>query len=268
SGSREQFDGAIVSIKRLRDLNVNLPIEFFTESKLDNFPIRYLRDLNIRLKSIQNKFKCKFSNKLHSVLECSFVNVLFIDSDVLFIHDPSPLFFDSSYKKFGNIFWRDLEKNYPDGSFKTDSGVLFINKFRFETNLRKCLQYTEQNYNSELKGDKESFKNSKIPMNHIQKRPNLVGYLNNEIFYGCSMLQYFNNQPFFIHSTLMKFNFEILRQPLWSHVAIIGKIENINYHKSPIYRRFFPSTNNLIKCDDEILNLNGYLNFCEKDSKR
>lgn len=258
-GNHNQFVGTLVSIQRLRDLNVKYPIEFFTESDKRHFSQKKLRKLKIQLRFIDVNYKCKFSNKIHAIIHSSFEEILFIDSDVLFIKNPSFIFNDQEYLTFGNLFWRDLEENYSDGSFKTDSGVIAISRKMVKNKLTKCLEFTEANFNSETKGDKESFKYSLEKLNHVPKRPDLIGFIHESLFFGCSMLQYFNDEPFFIHSTLMKFDFDIQNSPLWSHIGYVDKLMDINHVYSSIYIRFFPSVQNYEKCSQELFSMNDYL---------
>lgn len=259
SGLISHFYGALVSIKRIRDLDVKLPIEFFTESQLNLFPKNVLEEFNIKLKKIEIDYKCKFSNKLHSIINSDLDEILFVDSDVLFIDSPNVFFKDYKYKQFGNLFWRDIEPNYKGGCYKTDSGVFVLNKKSISDEFNNGLDITEQNYNTKHKGDKEVFRKVLNKIIHNDRIPDLIGFEDDNTFYGCSMLHYYLNKPLFIHSTLMKFHFDINQHNIWSHIAIVDDLKKIKHRKSKRYNRFFPSLNNYDLCETPISELNNYL---------
>lgn len=130
------FINAYLNIKLLRKLGCVLPIEWFyipgeitdkqrkAAEELDNVVLREI----VNLPGLTSNLKRDgggWQSKFFAVLQSSFQNVLYVDSDSFSIIDPSFLFNCEEFKKYGLIMWYDgFEwKNYTGWFGKNIQGL-------------------------------------------------------------------------------------------------------------------------------------------------
>jgi hypothetical protein len=261
TGTFEQFKGAIIAFKRIRDLGSTLPIYFFTNELINGEnDLSKAKKYNCVIIHVNSDFNCNFSHKIQSILDSIAKEVIFCDCDILPIKNLEILFDSSLYKSKGYVLFQDSQvSTYKDGTPQTDSGVMLWNKSIWAEHLFKCLKFTERYHDSVSMGDKESYYNVIKNISHMPKIPDFIGFKIGNNFFGCSMLHYYKDEPIFIHSTLMKFHFNIKSFPLWAYVFKNKK--NILLHKKcDIYNRYFINNPTDEKVSEEIFKLNDYLN--------
>lgn len=187
-GSKECYHvGAYVLINMLRFLGCQLPVEVWKFdwekdnkwddifNNLDNVIIKYYD------KKISDVDRKGWSLKPFSILESSFKEVLFLDSDICPTKDPTYLFDYDLYKNQGSIFWSDVSKTHvktkPNQYNKSkdafwhlaecdeiderefESGQLLINKQQCWKELNLTCHYNKHAnwYYTLFLGDKETF---------------------------------------------------------------------------------------------------------------
>lgn len=260
SGTREQFMGATVVFKRIRDLGSTLPIYFFSNELIsEGNDLSIAKRYDCFIIPINTSFNCNFSYKIQSVLDAVSSEIIFCDCDILPIGNLEILFDSSIYKSRGYVLFQDAQISaYEDGTPQTDSGVMLWNKTIWKEKLVQCLLFTENNFNSLSMGDKESYYHVIKDIVHMPKKPDFIGFKIGRNFFGCSMLHYYEDKPLFIHSTLMKFHFHIEFFPIWTHI-FKNETNMLIHKKCKYYRRFFINnpTNELV--NKEIFKLNDYI---------
>lgn len=259
TGTETQFVCATTAFKRIRELGSILPIFFYSE---DNLNIeKYQNIINeylINIIKIEDIYKSNFSYKIQAIILCECDEIIFCDCDVLPIWKLEILFNDSIFLRNGYVLFKDAQKShYRDKTPQTDSGVMVWNKMLHQMNLISCREFTENNHMGIAMGDKESYYYVLGIIEHQPDMPDFIGFKIDNTFFGCSMLHYYDNKPLFIHSTLMKFNFEIHNFPIWSHI-FRNTHNNLIHKKSSLYNRYFIGNETTELVSEEIRILNKY----------
>jgi len=257
SGNEEQFVGATTAIKRIRELGSILPIFFYSEANLNIEKYKKIIDKYlIKIINIEANFKCNFSYKIQAIIDCECDEIIFCDCDILPISNLEILLNDAIYLRNGYVLFKDAQKSqYLDKTPQTDSGVMLWNKLIHQNNLIACREFTEINHKGIAMGDKECYYYVLGTIKQQSSLPDFIGFKIDNSFFGCSMLHYYEHKPLFIHSTLMKFNFEIYNFPIWSHIYR-NKDNNLIHKKCPLYNRYFfcNETNELVNAEIRLLN--------------
>lgn len=111
AGGLKYFTTAYVLINTLRNLGCTLPIEvWYHGDELSNSMCKLLRKLNVKCCNTQRFFNREvhgFLMKPLAILYSNFKEVLYLDADNNCVRDPTYLFNDMNYKKFGCLFWPD-----------------------------------------------------------------------------------------------------------------------------------------------------------------
>ncbi|CAF0913912.1 unnamed protein product [Rotaria sordida] len=106
----------IASLKLLRWLNCQLPVEIFSfHGELSSDEITKLTQIsNVTLiiidheESLADRKRAIYAIKPRAILKSTFEHVLWLDSDNIPIRDPTYLFYLSQYKDSTAIFWPDF----------------------------------------------------------------------------------------------------------------------------------------------------------------
>ena len=221
AGGKKYFINAYTSVRMIRKLGCNLPIEWFylgDEMKpewikiVEEIPSVKCIDLG-NLNKNNAKANGGWQNKINSVLESSFDEVLFLDADCFVHRNPEYLFETKEYLETGALLWKDISdwrqeqfrvlKNYfgaePKHRECCESGQLLFNKKKCLKALLNTKKYNEDSENSYkiVYGDKDTFYfgflTTNTPFHFIEKRP-LCGL-------GCLLQHDTNGKIIFSHFT-------------------------------------------------------------------
>lgn len=221
AGGLKYFINAYVSIRMVRHLGCNLPIEwFYLGDEMQPEWIKLVESIpNVKCVDLGNLNKDNtkenggWQNKINAILESSFDEVLFLDADNFVWRNPEYLFEDKEYKKTGAILWKDISdwekssnsayESYfgctPISQECCESGQLLFNKNKVKKALLKAKEYNEDSANSYeiVYGDKDTFYFAFIatntPFYFMNKRPS--------IGYNCLHQYDSNNNIIFSHLT-------------------------------------------------------------------
>lgn len=126
---------ALMSIKRLRELGSDLPVEVLipkVSEYEEDYCLNTLPSLNARCILLPQIFgsdvyqKTNFSGyqyKVLAILACSFKDVLLLDADNVPVVKPDELFEEPPYKEFGLVTWPDFWKRTTSPSFFKIAGM-------------------------------------------------------------------------------------------------------------------------------------------------
>ncbi|KZT55710.1 glycosyltransferase family 71 protein, partial [Calocera cornea HHB12733] len=148
AGNADTLQRAVTSIKLLRGYYLSpLPIELFSfPGELPAQGIAELQALRVTHRVLTNQQKVagawkNFHIKALAVLLSEFDEVLYLDSDVLCLREPSYLFEDESFRAKGAAFWTDINKDHPENpvwrllgrtcdptEWEVDSGAFLVSK--------------------------------------------------------------------------------------------------------------------------------------------
>jgi len=199
AGGKTYFINAYASVKMLRHLGCNLPVEWFymgEEMKpqwikvVENIPNVRCIDLG-KLNKNNAKANGGWQNKITAILASSFDEVLFLDADNFVWENPEYLFEAKEYKENGAILWKDISdwrkdqnkvlEDYfgciPVTKECCESGQLLFNKDKCLKALNKVKEYSLDSENSYkiVYGDKDTFYfgfvSTRTPFHFIEKRP-------------------------------------------------------------------------------------------------
>lgn len=218
----------LVSLRMLRRTGCRLPVEVFIDSwaKYDaEFCDKVLPPLNARcvvLSAIYDKADQiaqpnSYQYKMFAIFFSSFQHVMFLDSDVFPVFDPTKLFSTRPYTSHGLVLWPDLfaltisEHYYHIAAIaaesvtsrlSTESGQVMIDKDRQRESLLMMIYY---NYygpdyyypllcqGSHGAGDKETFIQAamavSLPWYQVKHGPSGLGRFENDNFHMSGLVQ-------------------------------------------------------------------------------
>ncbi|KAL7412809.1 mannosyltransferase putative-domain-containing protein [Mrakia frigida] len=196
-----------------------------------------------------------FQIKALAILQSTFSEVLYLDSDNLPLQDPAVLFDSPLYTDGGRaVFWPDLNKDHPENAifrvlgeecrheeWQIDSGQMLIDKRGNQglnlaaLHIAAIMQQDYRFWFSLSGGDKDTFRYAfhilDIPFAASPTWLSSMGSLNpfeNNRFCGHSMLQYSLPtlpptplKPLFIHANLLKHTASLPRGSVFSHIKSI-----------------------------------------------
>ena len=203
AGGKTYFVNAYASIKMLRHLGCNLPVEwFYLGDEMKPNWIKIVEEIpNVKCINLGNlntnnrKDMGGWQNKITSILESSFDEVLFLDADNFVWRNPEYLFETKEYQETGAFLWKDISDWRPEqndelekyfGCVPTtkeccESGQLLFNKTKCMKALERTKEYNLDSANAYkiVYGDKDTFYfgfvSTKTPFHFIEKRPD-IGY--------------------------------------------------------------------------------------------
>lgn len=169
----------VTSLRLLRNhYGCQLPAEVihFQDERPSEAALKHLEDLNVAVRALST-LKAQSDNrayhlKAEAVIESSFREVLFLDSDNFPAADLSPLFESKAYHRLGAYFWPDYWKESPINpiwqllgvqcrdEFSQESGIFIINK-GLHLDVLRLVQYMleHRKYFYKLSmGDKDLFR--------------------------------------------------------------------------------------------------------------
>lgn len=113
-GGEKYFGGAFVLIRMLRELGCRLPIELWIRNwteidepmaaLIEHFPDVTIRNARTNAGGWQTK--------IVAIQESAFAEVLYLDSDIVPVCDPTDLFDGDGYRLHGAMLWPDLPTDY------------------------------------------------------------------------------------------------------------------------------------------------------------
>ncbi|GAA5881197.1 hypothetical protein JCM1840_001282 [Sporobolomyces johnsonii] len=226
AGNADTFDRVLVSLRLLRSVyNSTLPAEIFhfpsespSPSALEEFSL-----LNASVISLETLSKDpspgrtkSFHVKGAAIVESSFDEVLYLDSDSLPVRSIDGLFDSREFRQMGAVFWPDFWKDQPENAIWSILGVQCRDEWTMEAGqilIRKSehldalllVEYMLKDWHFWFgfsDGDKDLFryaflalrKRWAVPSRSLASAswvdPNAVGGDNSQRFAGHTMLQY------------------------------------------------------------------------------
>ncbi|ORY32097.1 mannosyltransferase putative-domain-containing protein [Naematelia encephala] len=245
-GNQDTTLRMISVIKHLKRLDVQLPIEVFhyPDELREGSHRKEIEQLGATLREVKGVEKepgvwKNWQIKGLSIVQSSFREVLYLDSDNTPLRDPSHLFESSIYTDSGRaVFWPDLSKDHPSNAiwrlvgdtcdldhFTFESGQIVIDKAgNSGLNLAALLLAADMQEDRDFwfhmcGGDKDTFRWAfrmlDIPFGESPRWMSALGGLNpyeSGRFCGHTVLQYdltipsgyTSEPPLFVHSNLLK----------------------------------------------------------------
>lgn len=113
-GGDKYFGGALVLMRMLRELGCVLPIELWVRNWLEIDDRMEAIAANIEWVTIRNARTDAggWQTKIVAIQESAFAEVLYLDSDIVPVVDPTPLFDGDGYRERGAMLWPDLQTDY------------------------------------------------------------------------------------------------------------------------------------------------------------
>lgn len=203
AGGKKYAVNAYASIRLLRHLGCNLPVDWFyiNEQEMPNKWLEIIEQIPnvscINLKLNEKKFNNKalggWQAKIEAILNTDADEVLYLDADNFVWRNPEYLFRSDLFKENGAILWKDvssweeerlkgLERYFgmaPQHKSQTESGQMLFDKNKCMKALEKVRGY---NLNSEktykvVYGDKDTFYfgflTTNTPFGFIKTPPNV-----------------------------------------------------------------------------------------------
>ncbi|KAI9347348.1 mannosyltransferase putative-domain-containing protein [Obelidium mucronatum] len=123
-GAESTVKLAVAMAKLLRETGCTLPIEFaYFPHEMTNQSLNLLKYHGISTRDFFSPLVQEWNwtpehyrlgaAKPYAILTSPFSQVLYLDPDVMCLHDPTPLFSSQMFKKFGAIFWPDFPATSP-----------------------------------------------------------------------------------------------------------------------------------------------------------
>ena len=187
AGGPTYFVQAYVNIRLLRELGCRLPIQIWHRDASELTPMmrKLLAPLQVECVNAQDVARRLGKRQLpgwtikpFAILNSTFQEVLYLDSDSFPVRDPEYLFRDPSYQRTGSLFWTDRFRG-KSSAYSTvhpgawsalnvpyreepecESGQLLVNKAVVWKELNLCLYFNEQasSFYRFVYGDKDTFR--------------------------------------------------------------------------------------------------------------
>ncbi|MES2376042.1 MAG: hypothetical protein V4553_05675 [Bacteroidota bacterium] len=243
AGGIQYFTCAWVTIRQLRHIGCNLPIElWFSENELSEEVIDMLKRFDVICKKFEDFSDTSSLSgvmlKPLAIIQSQFEDVLFLDADNNCLADPSFLFNIPEYLNTGAVFWPDYWKTAPDNPIwaitdstnysmhEQESGQLIINKKKCWKEINLCLYFNQNHkiYHKMLLGDKDTFRFAwfalKSEFHMIIKELSTCGFFNNnKDFIGNTMVQHSTNSDIlFLHRNLYKWDVTDTNEKTWQSI--------------------------------------------------
>ncbi|RZK02382.1 MAG: hypothetical protein EOO43_23420, partial [Flavobacterium sp.] len=229
AGGLKYFTTTYVLIHTLRSMGCLLPIEvWYHGDELTRSMCKILEKLEVRCLNTKDYIHTPpsgFLMKPLAIMYSNFREVLFLDADNNCIKDPTYLFHDGNYEKYGCMFWPDYWRTSPsnpiwsileiecNNSPEQESGQILVNKSRCWDQLQLCLYFNMKgmDYYKLLYGDKDTFRFAwlalKSPYYMIPFDTGSCGVMHESSFYGNTMVQHdAQGEIIFLHRNLLKWD--------------------------------------------------------------
>ncbi|WP_256007261.1 alpha-1,3-mannosyltransferase family protein [Pedobacter deserti] len=241
AGGARYYICAWVLINVLRVKGCTLPIEiWYVENELSDFMVAEISKFGVdcRIVSGGSANVRGFQIKPYAILNSKFENVLYLDSDVIPVVDPSYLFDNSEFLNRGCIFWPDFWKTPSDNpiwkilnlnftlSPEQESGQMLINKRECWKQLNLAMYFNLQHriYYQLLYGDKDTFRFAWLALGMsfymVPYDPSLCGFTDSDgRFCGSTMVQYdLDGRMLFLHRNLLKWDVTWPNERVWMQI--------------------------------------------------
>lgn len=238
AGGLKYFTCAYVLVSMLREYGCSLPIEVWHKRNELSLDMKLcLEKFNVTCRNINDYVQGDphgFLMKPLAILYSNFKEVLFLDADNNCIKDPTFLFKDANYIKYGCVFWSDYwdtcSENQiweilnikPPLELEQESGQLLINKAKCWKALQNVvfLNINGNDYYKFLYGDKDTFRLSwlleDMKYYQVSKTPGACGKIMNNSFEGTTIIQYDTvGEIIFLHRNLFKWDISNHVDPNW-----------------------------------------------------
>lgn len=180
AGGYRLFKDAWRSINVLRRHGCVLPVEIWLLGEREWDPIlpRLFADLDVAFRKPDATGDDAFATgltgwplKVYALLRSSFAQVLLLDADNVALADPTPLFADPSYERYGAMFWPDFSRLDPrrriwalcglppQDALEIESGQIVVDRSRCwpPLLLAMYMNHHSQFYYRYVHGDKDIF---------------------------------------------------------------------------------------------------------------
>ena len=225
AGGIRQFVNAWSAINVLRDVGCRLPIEvwYLGQEELSKAQRKLLEPKGVRCidaQQVRTKYPVRrlggWELKPYSILNSSFREVLFMDSDNVVVRDPEYLFANEHFVRTGAVFWPDRSRFRKANPIwrscglavplepEFESGQMLVDKGRVWRGLALAVWFNSHSdfYYRYLHGDKETYH---LAFRKLDLPYTLIGTpleLRGPVF-----IQHdFNGKPLFQHRTRDKWN--------------------------------------------------------------
>ncbi|KAI8368463.1 mannosyltransferase putative-domain-containing protein [Blakeslea trispora] len=288
AGNRDTFNRALTTIKLLRyQYKCSLPIEIWhlndeqpnpsVVSELNKLADVTTRDLSDErlIKPIRERRNAdkQFQIKAAAIINSSFREVLYLDSDNVPVTDPSFLFDVQEYQATGALFWPDFWKTHGENKifdvlniecldeWEQESGQMVIDKEKswLPLQLAWYMQKHSDVYFQFLNGDKDTFKYAwqalQFPYHMVEAFVGMGGTMSGDRFCGHTMLQYapasalqqFNedeSKVLFVHANLLKITNKVhfMHDNKPEHPWDLAKRSSMSYSNTWIKPEFYVSS--------------------------
>ncbi|ORY30610.1 mannosyltransferase putative-domain-containing protein [Naematelia encephala] len=250
-GNGDTTQRVIRLLKHLKHFKCPLPIEIFhfPGEMGDEKENTVIRKLGAKIRQVSKEPRAGRNNyqiKIYAILESSFDEVLYLDSDNIPLRDPSYLFKSHLYQTYRAVFWPDGWKDHAYNAiwrifgqdchmndFTFESGQIILDKtahrglFRAALWMAAGMLVDQDFYGQMLLGDKDTFRWSWNALElEYGRAPRLFGALGHPDhpeeqgegrFCGTTMVQYDldvppgkeRQEPLFIHANMLKYQWDL-----------------------------------------------------------
>lgn len=245
AGGRSYLAEAYASLRTVRRAGCDLPVEIFYvgreempsadlaalfDAGVGNVTFRDATSPEIDMGPVKPTKLRGWEIKSYALLLTSFDEILLLDADCGVLVDPTFLFSDPAFERYGNVFWpdywfrenlirRELQTDfgatkYPPG-FETESGEILVRKnacrsaLVYSWLLNKHQDVTYRMYHGDKDLFRVGFNMAGTPFFQIERMPGILGFTHPEtgVFVLDTMVQHApgeNGMPVFVHRTMKK----------------------------------------------------------------
>jgi alpha 1,2-mannosyltransferase len=235
-GGKRLFSNGFVTIKMIRHWGCSLPIQWFyaDAQEMTLEAIQLLEQYNVRCFNLGQQYPNiplrGFQIKAFALVETSFEECIFIDSDNMPLDNVTTLFDTAEYRNTGALFWKDYWTHETNshhtnlhrkihqmvearalntGEYEWESGQFVIHRQRHRTAVQ-LVAFINANFKlfySFMYGDKDTFRLAWLYLRSahrvIEPPPGIVGRIQDGSFKGFGMIQYHpDGSPLFLHQTM------------------------------------------------------------------
>lgn len=246
AGGKSYLAEAFASLRTVRRAGCDLPVEIFYVGReempsadlaalfvagVGNVTFRDATSPGIDMGPVKPTKLRGWEIKSYALLLTSFDEILFLDADCGVLVDPTFLFSDPAFERYGNVFWPDYwfrenlilqelrvdfgSKRYPPG-FETESGEILIRKNACRNALvhawllNKHQDVTYRMYHGDKDLFRVGFNMAGTPFYQIERMPGILGFVHPETgdLVLDTMVQHApgddGGRPVFVHRTMKK----------------------------------------------------------------
>ncbi|KAI8980467.1 mannosyltransferase putative-domain-containing protein [Pilobolus umbonatus] len=237
AGNRDTFHRAITNIKLLRHAYgciLDIEVWHLDDEQPAEDIIEELRNLNVKARDLSDPTlprpiihrrggEKQFQIKAAAIINSSFKEVLYLDSDNIPAKDPTDLFYTDEYNSTSALFWPDFWKTHGENKifdilnipcediWEQESGQMVLNKAKtwLPLQLAWYMQDHSEVYFQFLNGDKDTYKYAWQALNYPYHMSEvflgMAGNMVGDRFCGHSMVQFDDyGNILFVHANLIK----------------------------------------------------------------